>query len=107
MLGSFGAFIGRAEEDQFFVHTNMQCSGVTNQWWLPGKPVSSRYQRSLPSDLTLGVYDRAIGLFDLTGGKERPVEFALKASVRDPKGYYNLTRVTVNSAATVEPGKSR
>jgi hypothetical protein len=35
------------------------------------------------------------------------VEFALKASVRDPGGYYNLTRVTVNAAATVERGTSR
>jgi hypothetical protein len=75
--------------------------------WLPGVPVSSRYQLPVPSDLKPGDYDLAIGLFDLTGGKERPVEFALKASVRDPGGYYNLTRVTVNAAATVERGTSR
>ena len=64
--------------------------------WLPGVPVSSRHQLPLPSDLKPGDYDLAIGLFDLTGGKERPVEFALKASVRDPEGYYKLASVVVD-----------
>jgi hypothetical protein len=67
--------------------------------WLPGVPVSSRHQLPLPSDLKPGDYDLAIALFDLTGGKERPVEFALKASVRDPEGYYKLASVPVNEAA--------
>jgi hypothetical protein len=67
--------------------------------WLPGVPVSLRYQLPLPSDLKPGNYALAIGLFDLTGAKERPVEFALKASARDPEGYYNLTSVLVNATA--------
>ena len=66
--------------------------------WLPGAPVSSRYQLPLPADLKPGSYDLAIGLFDLTDGKERPVEFALKASARDPAGYYRLASVPVIAA---------
>ena len=67
--------------------------------WLPGAPVSLRYQLPVPSDLKPGEYALAIGLFDLTERKERPVEFALKASVRDPEGYYKLASVPVNEAA--------
>ena len=67
--------------------------------WLPGAPVSARYQLPLPPDLKPGDYDLAIGLFDLTGTKERPVEFALNASERDSDGYYKLTSVSVNAAA--------
>jgi len=66
--------------------------------WLPGVPVSSRHQLPLPSDLKPGEYDLAIGLFDLTGGKERPVEFALTASIRDAEGYYRLTSALVTTA---------
>ena len=66
--------------------------------WLPGVPVSSRYQLPLPADLKPGAYALAIGLFDLTDGKERPVEFALKASARDSEGYYRLTSVPVTAA---------
>lgn len=66
--------------------------------WLPGAPVSSRYQLPLPSDLKPGSYDLALGLFDLTDGKERPVEFALKTSARDPNGYYRLASVPVTAA---------
>ncbi len=65
--------------------------------WLPGAPVSLRYEMPLPSDLKPGSYDLAIGLFDLTDGKERPVEFALKASARDPAGYYRLASVPVTA----------
>ncbi|MHB8897176.1 MAG: DUF4832 domain-containing protein [Thermoguttaceae bacterium] len=67
--------------------------------WLPGAPVSSRCQLPVPSDLGPGQYDLAIGLFDRTGAKERPVEFALKASVRDPEGYYRLAGIKVNEAS--------
>ncbi len=67
--------------------------------WLPGVPVSLRYQLPLPSDLKPGNYALAIGLFDLTGAKEQPVEFALKASARDPEGYYKLTSVLVTATA--------
>jgi hypothetical protein len=67
--------------------------------WLPGVPVSSRYQLPLPSDLKPGDYELAIALFDITGLKERPVEFALKASIRDSEGYYKLASVPVKSVA--------
>ncbi len=67
--------------------------------WLPGAPIIVTNQLALPSDLKPGDYDLAIALFDLTGGKERPVEFALKASARDPEGYYKLASVLVNAAA--------
>lgn len=66
--------------------------------WLPGTPVPSRYQLTLPSDLSTGDYDVALGLFDVSGKQERPVEFALKASTRDPEGYYKLAKVTVTPA---------
>jgi len=66
--------------------------------WLPGAPVTSRYQLSLPADLKPGSYELAIGLFDFNDGKERPVEFALKASARDPAGYYRLASVPVTAA---------
>ena len=66
--------------------------------WLPGAPVISRYQLSLPADLKPGSYELAIGLFDFNDGKERPVEFALKASARDPAGYYRLASVPVTAA---------
>ncbi len=66
--------------------------------WLPSAPVTSHYQLALPADLKPGTYDLAIGLFDLNNGKERPVEFALKASARDAAGYYRLASVAVNVA---------
>jgi hypothetical protein len=67
--------------------------------WLPGAPIIVTNHLALPADLKSGDYDLAIALFDLTGGKERPVEFALKASVRDPEGYYKLASVPVDEAA--------
>jgi hypothetical protein len=66
--------------------------------WLPGAPIIVTNQLPLPSDLKPGDYDLAIALFDLTGGKERPVEFALKASARDPEGYYKVGSVPVIAA---------
>jgi hypothetical protein len=63
--------------------------------WLPGAPVASRYELALPADLKPGSYEVAIGLFDLGNGKERPVEFGLKASVRDAEGYYLVCNATV------------
>jgi hypothetical protein len=67
--------------------------------WLPGAPVASRFEISLPPDLKPGDYVLAIGFFDLDTGKERPLEFALKASARDAEGYYRLVNVSVPSAA--------
>jgi hypothetical protein len=41
----------------------------------------------------------AIGLFDLAGGKPRPVEFALEESARDSEGYYRLVGVPLKAVA--------
>jgi hypothetical protein len=67
--------------------------------WLPDMPVSSRHQLPLPTDFMPGNYDLAIALYDLTGAKERPVEFALDASLRDPEGFYKLASMLVNAVA--------
>jgi hypothetical protein len=74
--------------------------GRTDKSWLPGAPIIVQNKLALPSDFKPGDYDLAIGLFDLTGGKERPVELALKASVRDSGGYYKLATVPVSAAAS-------
>lgn len=66
--------------------------------WLPGAPVASRYELALPAGLKPGSYEVALGLFDVYQGKSRPVDFALKASVRDSEGYYQLTKVPVTAA---------
>jgi hypothetical protein len=39
-----------------------------------------------------------LGLFDVSSGKDRPVEFALKTELRDPEGYYRLATVSVTAA---------
>jgi len=72
--------------------------GVSGKSWLPGAPVSSRYELSLPPDLKAGEYELAIGLFDRSASQDRPVEFGLKASARDAKGFYRLTKVPVTAA---------
>lgn len=63
--------------------------------WLPGEPVRSSYEFQLPPDVKPGKYWLAIGLFDSSTGKERPVDFALKASAGDAEGYYRLVPVSV------------
>jgi len=73
--------------------------GTAGKSWLPGAPIIVCSQLALPADLAPGDYALAVGLFDVTGAKERPVEFALKASARDAEGYYQLACVTVNAAA--------
>jgi hypothetical protein len=65
--------------------------------WLPGSPVLSRYELTLPPNLKAGSYEVAVGLFDLSQGKPRVVDFALKLSLRDPEGYYTLARVPLHS----------
>jgi hypothetical protein len=63
--------------------------------WIPGGPVTSRYELSLPTDQKPGDYELSVGLFAVRNGRERPVEFALKESVRDTEGYYRLATTTV------------
>jgi hypothetical protein len=71
--------------------------GAGGKSWLPGAPVASQYEFSLPADLKPGEYKLAIGLFDRSGRQERPVEFGLKASARDSDGFYQLTKVPVRA----------
>jgi Domain of unknown function (DUF4832) len=66
--------------------------------WLPGSPIVLQHELVLPSDLKAGSYDVALGLFDVSRGKTRPVEFALRASARDAAGYYHLAKVPVTAA---------
>lgn len=54
--------------------------------WLPGTPVVCPYNLPLPAALPPGDYQVAIGLFDSAPSKERPVEFALQAKLRDDAG---------------------
>lgn len=68
--------------------------------WSPGLPVSLPHQMSLPADLRAGDYALAIGLFDVSGAKERVVEFALNEEARDSDGYYELVRVNVGAAVS-------
>ncbi len=58
--------------------------------WLPGAPIVLRRELDLPDHLPSGEYELALGLFDRTTTEERPVEFALKADVRDAAGYYRV-----------------
>jgi hypothetical protein len=72
--------------------------GAGGKSWLPGAPVASKYELSLPADLKPDEYKLAIGLFDRSGSQERPVEFGLKALLRDSEGFYELTKVPVTAA---------
>ena len=74
-------------------------AGTAEKSWLPGKPMVLRLEWPLPAALQPGQYQLAIGLFDAAAGKERPVEFALKASARDPDGYYRVGTVSVSAEA--------
>jgi hypothetical protein len=65
--------------------------------WLPGSAVASRCELALPAELKPGDYQVALGLFDIHPGKDRPVEFALKAPLRDFEGYYQVARVTITA----------
>lgn len=66
--------------------------------WMPGAPVASTWELSLPSDLKPGDYELSLGLFDVGAGRERPVEFGLTASVRDADGFHRLATVFVSSS---------
>jgi hypothetical protein len=58
--------------------------------WVPGAQVVSRYEVALPAGLEAGSYEVALGLFDVSQGRTRAVDFALKSSLRDEEGYYQL-----------------
>ena len=71
--------------------------GRTDKSWLPGAPIVVQNQLTLPVDLKPGRYTVALGLFDSSTGKERPVEWALQATRRDADGYYRISEVEVTS----------
>ena len=71
--------------------------GRTDRSWLSGTPIIVQNQLALPADLKSGRYTVSLGLFDGSSGKDRPVEFALRASLREPEGYYRVAEVEVAS----------
>jgi len=73
--------------------------GRTDRSWLPGAPIIVQNQLALPADLKSGRYMVSLGLFDGSSGKDRPVEFALQASIREPGGYNRVAEVEVASTA--------
>ena len=73
--------------------------GRTDKSWLPGAPIVVQDQLALPADLESGRYAVSAGLFDGSSGKDRPVELALQATLREPEGYYRVAEVVVASAA--------
>ena len=73
--------------------------GRTDKSWLPGSPIVVQDQLALPADLKSGRYAVHLGLFDGSVGKDRPVELALLATLREPEGYYRVAEVAVASAA--------
>jgi hypothetical protein len=75
--------------------------------WLPGPSVTCHYTLLLPPDLKPGNYALALGLFECRNGQERTVDFALKASARDPEGYYNLCQVRVTRSTDVHSSESK
>jgi hypothetical protein len=76
--------------------------GTGGKSWLPAVPVVAHYELALPTDLKPAEYQLAIGLFDRSAGRERPVEFALRASLRDREGFYHLTKVPVTAAHALD-----
>ncbi|MCX8108641.1 MAG: DUF4832 domain-containing protein, partial [Verrucomicrobiae bacterium] len=69
--------------------------GRADKTWLPGTQVVLRHQLQLPLFFPAGRCAVAIGLFRRTCDQERPVEFALKASLRDQEGYYHVADLDV------------
>jgi hypothetical protein len=73
--------------------------GRTDKSWLPGAPKVVGEQLTLPADLKSGRYTVSLGLVDASSGKERAVEWALQAALREPDGYYRVADIEVTSAA--------
>jgi len=69
--------------------------GRSDRSWLPGPSIVVQGQLALPADLRSGRYTVSMGLFDVTSGKDRPVEFALKAETREPDGYYRVATIEI------------
>jgi hypothetical protein len=75
--------------------------GRSDKSWLPGAPIIVESSPTLPANLKPGRYAVSLGLFDRSSGKERPVEFALQAGIRDNAGFYRVAEVEVQPS----PGK--
>jgi Domain of unknown function (DUF4832)/Beta-galactosidase len=73
--------------------------GRTDRSWLPRKPIIVQNELALPADLKPGRYTVSLGLFDASSGKQRPVDFALQANLRETDGYYRVAEVEVASNA--------
>ena len=76
--------------------------GRTDRSWLPGQPIVVQGHLALPADLKAGRYAVSLGLFDGSSGKDRPVELALQARLREPDGYYRVAEVEVTSPANAK-----
>jgi hypothetical protein len=72
-------------------------AGKAEKSWLPGKPIVLPLELPLPAALQPGQYQLAVGLFDASAAEERPVEFALKETARDPEGYYRVVALPVSA----------
>jgi hypothetical protein len=77
--------------------------GQTDRSWRPGTPIVVEGQLALPADLKAGRHAVSPGLFDGSSGKDRPVELALQAGLRDPDGYYRVAEVEVTPLANPKP----
>ena len=60
--------------------------------------MTAGHELPLPADLKPGEYTLSLGLFDVSEGKVRPVEFALQVSARDDQGYYRMAKVQIGAA---------
>lgn len=79
--------------------TCVRIVGRTDKSWLPGAPIAVQDQFAWPAELKPGRYAVSVGLFDRSSGKDRPVELALQATLREPEGYYRVAEVAVAPAA--------
>lgn len=72
-------------------------SGSQRHDWKPGKSTTTRHGWTVPANLPAGRCTIALGLFDVSSGRERPVEFALLERLRDTQGYYSVAEAEVVS----------
>lgn len=67
--------------------------GTADRSWMPGKQIHVQSQLILPKDLKPGRHAVSIGLFE----GARPVELALKSSIRDTAGFYQIAEIAVEA----------
>jgi GH35 family endo-1,4-beta-xylanase len=84
--------------------------GRASRSWLPGAPIVVEHPLALPADLRPGRYTVSLGLFDVSPGRERTVELALRADLRDSAGFYRVAEFEVGPAPGAKqekPGSNR